>query len=123
MTDTMDIVVEPHTQADLYDRQVAASIANKLNAHYPGHLWAVNVNSEPTAGIVNIFNFAISKRYGYVLHLSTVLADPALECVVKAGGEILERANFMRGKAKGEYATRVEGVAEKHQPTKSGIIQ
>lgn len=119
---TLEIQVEAHDPGDLYDRKVAASIADKLNAHYPGHLWAVNVNSSPTGGVVNIFDFAISSRYGYVLHLKTVLNDPTLKCVIKAGGEILERANFARGRAKGEFATHVDGMLDKHQPTKSGII-
>lgn len=123
MTDTTEFMVEPHTSADLYDRDIAAKIANKLNKHYPGHMWAVNVNSGETAQIVNIFNFAISSKYGYVLHLNTVENDPDLKCVLNAGGEILERGKFARGMAKGDYATTVDGVLDKHQPTKSGIIQ
>ncbi len=123
MTSTTEFHVEPHTAADVYDFEMSKKIADKLNQHYPGHLWAVNVNSEQTAGVCNIFNFAISKRYGYVLHLSTLQSDPNLNCVVKAGGEILERADFIRGEARGDYAKHVEGVKSKHQPTKSGIIQ
>lgn len=114
MTDHNEFHIEPHSPGDLYDRETAARIANKLNQHYPGHMWAVNVNSVETAGVVNIFNFAVSSKYGYVLHLSTVQNDPTLKCVVKAGGEILERASFARGQAKGEFATHIEGA--KHQP-------
>ena len=123
MTNTTEFMVEPHTAVDLYDRELAGKIANKLNEHYPGHMWAVNVNSQETAQVCNIFDFAISSRYGYVLHLSTVENDPSLKCVIKAGGEILERAKMARGMAKGEYAQKIDDVLDKHQPTKAGIIQ
>lgn len=121
---TTDYMVEPHDPGDLYDRELAGKIANKLNKHYPGHLWAVNVNSTETAQVCNIFDFAISSRYGYVLHLSTIESDPALDCVMRAGGEMLERARMARGEAKGEFACGdVDGILEKHLALKSGIIQ
>ncbi|MDH3981292.1 MAG: hypothetical protein OES84_00150 [Kiritimatiellaceae bacterium] len=120
---TTEFMVDPGSKADLYDFQLAKECADKLHAHYPGHLWAVNVNSELTGGVVNIFNFAISSRYGYVLHLTTVEADPTRKCVIKAGGEILERAHMARGKSKGDTATVIDDIPDKHQPTKSGIIQ
>ena len=119
---TTEFHVEPHTATDLYDFELSKQIADKLNKHYPGHLWAVNVNSGESQGIANIFNFAISKRYGYVLHLTTLQQDPKMACVIKAGGEILERADFIRGEARGDYAKHVEGVKDVHQPFK-GIIQ
>ena len=123
MTNTTEFHIEPHTATDIYDFELSKKIADKLNEHYPGHLWAVNVNSDQNQGVCNIFNFAISKRYGYVLHVSTIERDTTLKCVVKAGGEILERASFMRGEAKGEYAKHVDGLKDRHQPTKAGIIQ
>lgn len=119
---TTEFHVEPHTPADVYDFELSKKIADMLNKHYPGHMWAVNVNSDKQQGVCNIFNFAISKRYGYVLHLKTIQQDAKLACVIKAGGEILERADFIRGKARGDYAEYVEGVKKQHQPFK-GIIQ
>ncbi len=122
MTDDTDFMIEPHSPGDLYDRELAGRIGEKLNKHYPGHMWAVNVNSVDTARVVNIFDFAISQQYGYVLHLDTVENDPTLKCVIKAGGEILERANFARGQAKGEFAQHIDGAFDRHQP-KSRLIQ
>ena len=51
--------------------------------------------------IVNMtVNEAISSDslYVHVLHLKTIYDDPSLKCVVKAEGEILERAYLARGK-------------------------
>jgi len=122
MTDTTEFMVEPHDPGDLYDMKIAKACSDLLTQHYPGHMWAVNVNSSPTAGVVNIYNLAISSLYGYVLHLTTVQNDPTLRCVLRAGGEILERGNMIRGKSRGDTATYVEGLPDKHQPVK-GIIQ
>lgn len=121
MTDTTDFIVEGN-DADISDFKLAKSLADKLHAHYPGHLWAVFVNSRATGGVVYIKNLAVSSLYGYVLHLNNVLADPTLKCVMRAGGEILERAKFARGKAKGEFASIVEGKADKHQNFNQVVI-
>lgn len=119
---TTNFMVEPHDPGDLADIQLAKRITDKLTRHYPGYPWAVNVNSGETQGIVNIFNWAISSKYGYVLHLTTIQNDPTLKCVLLAGGEILERGKLLRGEAQGEFAEQVDGLPGKHQPFK-GIIQ
>jgi hypothetical protein len=41
--------------------------------------------------------------------------------VIMAAGEILERANLPRGTWNGETPRQVDGVKDKHQPTK-GLI-
>jgi len=122
MTKQPEFLIEPHDPGDLADMQMAMEITNVLQKHYPGYPWAVNVNSGETAGVVNIFNWAISSRYGYVLHLTTVQNDPTLKCVVLAGGEILERGKLLRGEAQGEFAEQIDGAPDKHQPTR-GTIQ
>ena len=114
MASTTQFIVEGG-RADVSDFALAKRIADKLHDHYKGHLWAVFVNSTEKGGVVHIKNMAISTLYGYVLHLTHVLSDPTLTCVIKAGGEILERANFARGKARGEYAAYVDGKAPRHQ--------
>jgi len=105
--------VEGH---ELGDVALVKRCADRLNEHYPGHLWAVHLNDESLGGVVIIRNLAVSGIYGYVLKLSRIYADPGLKCVVKAGGEILERAKMARGWWGGEYPKHVEGLADKHQP-------
>lgn len=103
------------------DEILAKQAADMLNKHYPGHLWAVNVNSDEKGGIMVIKNFSVSFRYGYTLHLTKLDVD--MKKVMRAGGEILERAKMHRGTGRGELATHVDGLPDKHQPRPDlGII-
>ena len=110
---------EPGHELDEVD--LAKRCADKLNQQYPGHPWAVHINSEQLGGVLEIKNFAVSFRYGYVLKLERVYQDPSLKCVVRAGGEILERAGMIRGRWNGQDAEHIDGVLDKHQPF-GGII-
>ena len=103
------------------DEILAKNASNLLNQHYPGYLWAVNVNSEEKGGVMIIKNFSISFRYGYTLHLNKL--DNKMKKVIRAGGEILERANFNRGTSRNLLPQFIDGVPEKHQPIPElGII-
>ena len=110
-----------HHRVEAADKELAMQAMQVLSKHYPGHLWAVHVNSEDQGGVMVIKNYRVSFMYGYILYLSTVYADPKLKCVIKAGGEILERANMKRGLSERENATVVDGVKSHHQPF-NGII-
>lgn len=88
------------------DISLAKEIAETLNAHYPGHLWAVTVRG----GAVVIKDLYISSLYGVVLHTSNMQdAGVRSRKVIGAGGELLERANLRRGEYT-EKATKVEGI-------------
>jgi len=113
--------IEPVEGHPLGDVLLAKRCAEALNRHYPGHLWAVHINDEALGGVLVIRNLAVSFRYGYVLKLDRVYNDPNLTCVMRAGGEILERARMSRGWWDGEYATHVEGIRPQDQPF-NGII-
>ena len=92
---------------------LAKDAADLLHKQYPGYLWAVHVNSK--GGMLNIFCPNVSVRYGYTIRLNEVYADPTLKCVMRAGGEILERAKLRRGWARqGEAPTAVEGIRNYH---------
>lgn len=120
MTDIItELRSEPFHAVEGQDVVLAKDAADTLNRHYPGHLWAVNVNSE--GGVMIIKNMSISALYGMVLHLKNVYQDPTLRMVIRAAGELLERAHMARKGWNGEFAKVVEGVAQKHQP-RNGII-
>lgn len=87
---------------------LAKRAADLLNTKYPNHLWGVHVDSR--GGVLNVFCPLVSTRYGYVILLKDVYADANLKCVMRAGGEILERAALRRGTFKGELAQKVEGI-------------
>ena len=100
---------------ELGETALAKRCADKLAEHYPGHPWAVHVNSEEGFAYVDVFNWAVSFMYGYRLMIDMVCCDPSLACIVKAGGEILERAGMELGPWNGEFAKHIEGVPEHHQ--------
>jgi len=109
-----DIKGEPGHPVDGLDEVLAKRAADALNKHYPFHLWAVNVNSE--GGVMVVKNMRVSFRYGMVIHLKTLHADPQLKTVIRMAGELLERAHMRRGKADGLIAQTLEGAKAKYQP-------
>jgi|DEB0MinimDraft_3_1074331.scaffolds.fasta_scaffold86323_2 hypothetical protein len=100
----------------IIEEALARDAAEMLNRHYPGYLWAVNVNSEGNVMIIK--NYTVSIKYGYTLHLDKL--DPTMKKVMLAGGEILERANLARGKDEGWNPKKIDGVLDKHQPIQMG---
>lgn len=69
-------------------------IADKLEAKYPGWLWAVQPDHR--GGVINIFSWRLSGKWGYRLHTKRVQDDPTRDAAMRAGGEILERFGFKR---------------------------
>jgi len=73
--------------------KIAGDILNKLGKHYPGYKWGACVDIPN--GIATIRNADLSNEYGYLLHLADL--DTDLKCVMRAGGEFLERYGVKRG--------------------------
>lgn len=74
---------------------LAKNVADTLNKHYPGHLWGVNVDEK--GGVVQVFNLALSGRWGFVIKITDLAGADDLRKVMRAGGEILERYRLHRG--------------------------
>lgn len=92
------VASEYNAHQDALDISMAKDIAEALNQHYPGHLWAVNVRGEQ--GIATIHNLMLSGEWGYVLHLDRRYSASELrKKAILGAGEILERYNVTRGKA------------------------
>ncbi len=69
-------------------------IADTLERHYPGWLWAVNPDKR--GGVINIYSWRLSGRWGWRIKTKNVQNDPKRKLAVEAGGEILERFGFKR---------------------------
>lgn len=81
----------------LLDLALAKRLAEHLTKHYPGHLWAVNVDSHQ--GIATIQNMRLSGRWGFVLKLRDLAyEDEIAREAMRAGGELLERYRLSRGR-------------------------
>lgn len=102
------------------DLALAARITQKLSDCYPGHLWGVGFDED--GGVVNIVCETVqhplltNAQYAYTLNLSRFETDTDLKCVMRAGGEILERARLDRHRFTGESPKFVDGVDKRHQP-------
>ena len=109
------------------EMRMAQVIGDTLAYTYPGYSWLVGANF--TGGIATIEVGEINSEvlsnmsYKYVLHLHNLVdAGIARKKIIRAGGEMLERAYRPRRKWDGLYPTRVDGVKERHQPFAGKII-
>jgi len=99
----------------LQDMNMAKDISETLTEHYPGYLWATNVKS----GVAIIKCLNVSSNYGFILKYADIKDDAGYRKrqVLKAGGEILERANLVRGQAvAGSSPVSVDGI-KNYNPT------
>jgi hypothetical protein len=98
---------------DTMDFAVAKNVADVLNKHYAGYMWAVNADSQ--TGMVQIRNLSLSGDWGFNLHMTKVQEDVSGKLIRDAGGEILERYRVSRGMIKhqqvDELATDFAGRA------------
>ena len=88
---------------------LAKEAAEALTVAYPNHSWWVEVKS----GVLVVKHFAISGAKGHigmVRHLSQLVGDATFRKkeIVRAAGELLERAGLPRGAFKGGRVTNLE---------------
>lgn len=70
-----------------------------LLKHYPGHPWSVRVTSYQGILTVRLLIRGYERftsLFHYFIKLDLVHGDPNLKCVVRAGGELLERWGLAR---------------------------
>ena len=99
------------TTEEAQDMTMAKDIAETLFEKYPGYMWAVSVKS----GVAVIKCLNISSLYGFVLKYSDIKGDAVYRKkeVVRAGGELLERAGMKRGAREfGSKAHNVDGIKD-----------
>ena len=81
------------------DQDVCLAVGEDLTRMYPGYAWMVGCNHE--AGTLHIDlpgqKPVGMERFGYLLHISTVLGAGGQKAVMRAGGEMLERLRLRRG--------------------------
>jgi len=75
---------------------LAKNAAEVLHKHYPGHLWAVNVDG----GLMDVRNLYLSGNWGFRLSIPAIYSSSELDKrIMRAGGELLERYRQRRAQA------------------------
>lgn len=74
------------------------SCCEVLSKAYPHNIWHVGMSSDMS--VIRIRCLNVDGQYGYILHTTDVQSDPDFKCVMRAGGEILERAFISRDNTK-----------------------
>lgn len=77
-----------------WELAVARRVGQTLEHHYPGQPFEIRVDAKQ--GVLMIRLNPMMGLHWHVIHLTTIKSDPALRCVVRAAGEILERYNIPR---------------------------
>lgn len=91
----LEELLTDNPQVSANEHVMARNMAETLHRHYPGHLWAVNVQGS----VANVLNLSLSGRWGFTLHIpSQYSASDFDRQVMRAGGEILERYRLTRGR-------------------------
>ncbi len=92
------IVVDHHKRSMLQEATITSmvkNVADTLNKHYPGHLWAVGPSNDYS--MLAIWNEGLSAKYGMWIRVTDI--DPEYRNIMRWAGELLERAKVTRGKA------------------------
>lgn len=98
--------IEVGNANEILDMEKAKEVAETLQKHYPGHLWAVSFQGSALV----VKNLAISSFYGFIIkHHDSFSATDLAKRAVLAGGELLERAKMKRGVWDGQMAQSLAG--------------
>lgn len=94
------------------DDLMAADVARILCEAYPGHAWHVRI----AKGVLIIKHMGLSQKWGIARRYDRLTWDAKARKreIIMAGGEFLERAGLVRGKAReGDVTKAVEGIPAK----------
>jgi len=69
--------------------------AEKVQKQYPGFVWSVRMSADYS--VLALRNYNIDAAYGMIVHTTAVQNDPSRYAIVRAAGELLERAYLARG--------------------------
>lgn len=70
---------------------IAQGLAEYIGTLYPGYLWRVQINGD----VVSVINLNLHRGQGFRLPMASI--DPEGKVLMRAAGELLERARLRRG--------------------------
>jgi len=101
------VLIDSHKRGMMKEATITSlvkNVADTLEKHYPGHLWAVGPSNDYS--MLAIWNEALSMRYGMWIRIEDI--DPEYKNIMRWAGELLERANVSRGAANEEELASLE---------------
>lgn len=94
----LDVEAPQLTAAEL---SLCKNVAESLNKHYPGHLWAVA--TPPNTGVVQVRDLSLSGEWGFMIRIPEIYSVSELDKMcMRYGGELLERYRVSRSRANQE---------------------
>ena len=103
----MKVLVDEHKRGMMHEATITSlvkNVADTLDKHYPGHLWAVGPSNDYS--MLAIWNEALSNRYGMWIRVNDI--DPEYRNIMRWAGELLERAKVTRGAANEDELASLE---------------
>lgn len=122
-----EVIPEDDFWNQVRDYQLAKTVGDVLYRHYPNYHWWIYADTKDAVILIKCgeINATISSGLlpSMVIDYNKSQDDSTLvKKIVRAGGELLERANLKRGAFNGEYPTKVDGVPEKQQPNNGSLF-
>lgn len=103
-----DAILTGYGARILDDQRVCVLVGEFLTREYPGIEWMVGADHE--AGTIQIDIMCAKplgmERFGYLLHLSSIMGPDGQRKVRNAGGELLERFGIRRDRPSAEWRTQ-----------------
>lgn len=84
---------DPDMKMAAANERLCAAIMRVLLKHYNCPFWCIEAAHEH--GIVKVWLQGFA-QWPYVVHIATLKSDPGFKCIVRAGGELLERFRIPR---------------------------
>ena len=102
-----DSILTGYGDRMLDDQAVCVLVGTLLAREYPGYEFMVGVDHEAGTVAIDIMGDKPIglERFGYLLHLSSVLSADGPRKIRNAGGELLERFGLRRDRADAEWRT------------------
>lgn len=82
-------------QHEKHDQQLAERIGLVLHNHYRGHFWKVHVDSAQGVAMIKLAVLMGDTEW-FIIKLRDLFSDPDMKCVMRAGGNLLERHKMPR---------------------------
>ena len=107
----------------VWEIEKSKTIGDTLAKTYPGYQWLVRAHASRGYFVIHCAEISVAlttnSPYGMLMHVNKIDdAGLLVKKIIRMGGELLERANLVRGRNTGDSPKQVDGVPKQYQPTR-----